>query len=106
MARKVGALHAHRLPDPDKVAKHDVFRCDCNKEFYMDTTQGGMIEAKWYPLGESPHFVEYEQTEADAPKIGRWEAPKPEAQGIQGGEEDESVGTEGVADTTQQEATD
>ena len=94
MARKVGNLHAHKLPDPGRVAKYDVFRCDCNREFYMDTTQG-MVEAKWYPVDGSSHFVEYAPEEADAPKVGRWEAPKPEPQGQQGGDD----GAEGVADS-------
>lgn len=75
-ARRVGSVHVHRLPDEDTVPKWDVYRCECNKEFFRGSTDK-MNEPTWIPMDGASHYVEYADTEVDAPLIGRWSPETP-----------------------------
>jgi|SRR5687768_2743115 len=75
-AKVVGKLHAHLMPEESTAGIHAVAQCHCGKQFYVDKKDGhGTLS--WFPLDDSPHFVEYpvEPTEDNPepePIIGRY----------------------------------
>ena len=78
MARRVGKLHKHDLPNETKVEWGEVYRCNCNREFFRGKTDGTNLPC-WISLDNSAHYVEYGEEELDAPLIGKY---TPEVPGV------------------------
>lgn len=68
MAERVGSIHIHDLPAEMHVNVGEVYRCHCNKEFYVgkDKTDG---TKGWYDVTD---LVVYDKTVKGETFIGNW----------------------------------